>query len=152
MSYETSLNMDTLLQNWRNHALDVGNPDGEYKAAYAPVYRNMAILGLEGFSALPQHCLQLFYGFFAFAVRANMVRDASPKKVANLVPLTMAMVVPFLVGAYFAIDMCVGTLVMFDWSKINKKKAALMVPAVASDLICGDGLWILPASILALLG
>nr|GEY10250.1 metal-nicotianamine transporter YSL3-like [Tanacetum cinerariifolium] len=85
-------------------AFDVGNPDGEYKAPYALVYRNMAILGVEGFSALPQHCLQLCYGFFAFAVLANMVRDASPKKIANWVPLPMAMAVPFLVGAYFAID------------------------------------------------
>ncbi|PWA94987.1 YELLOW STRIPE like 3 [Artemisia annua] len=133
-------------------AFDVGNPDGEYKAPYALVYRNMAILGVEGFSALPQHCLQLCYGFFAFAVLANMVRDASPKKIANWIPLPMAMAVPFLVGAYFAIDMCVGSFVVFVWSKINKKKAEYMVPAVASGLICGDGLWILPASILALAG
>ncbi|GJY36013.1 metal-nicotianamine transporter YSL1 [Tanacetum coccineum] len=133
-------------------AFDVGNPDGEYKAPYALVYRNMAILGVEGFSALPQHCLQLCYGFFAFAVLANMVRDASPKKIANWVPLPMAMAVPFLVGAYFAIDMCVGSLVVFVYSKINKKKAEQMVPAIASGLICGDGIWILPASILALAG
>ncbi|PWA72769.1 oligopeptide transporter, OPT superfamily [Artemisia annua] len=124
-------------------AFDVGNPEGEYKAPYALVYRNMAILGVEGFSALPQHCLQLSYGFFTFAILANMVRDMAPNKIGKWVPLPMAMAVPFLVGAYFAIDMCVGSLVVFVWSKINKKKAELMVPAVASGLICGDGLWIL---------
>nr|GEW92189.1 metal-nicotianamine transporter YSL3-like isoform X1 [Tanacetum cinerariifolium]GEX75700.1 metal-nicotianamine transporter YSL3-like isoform X1 [Tanacetum cinerariifolium] len=133
-------------------AFDVGNPDGEYKAPYALIYRNMAILGVEGFSALPNHCLQLCYGFFAFAMLANLVRDTSPKKVGKWVPLPMAMAVPFLVGAYFAIDMCVGSLVVFVWHKINKQKANLMVPAVASGLICGDGLWILPSSILALAG
>ncbi|KAI7740706.1 hypothetical protein M8C21_023517 [Ambrosia artemisiifolia] len=133
-------------------AFDVGNPDGEYKAPYAIIYRNMAILGVEGFSALPQHCLQLCYGFFAFAMMANLVRDTSPKKVGEWVPLPMAMAVPFLVGAYFAIDMCVGSLVVFVWHKVNKQKANLMVPAVASGLICGDGLWILPSSILALAG
>ncbi|CAK9146521.1 unnamed protein product [Ilex paraguariensis] len=131
-------------------AFDVGNPDGEYKAPYAIIYRNMAILGVEGFSALPQHCLQLCYGFFAFALLANLLRDISPKEMGKWVPLPMAMAVPFLVGAYFAIDMCMGSLIVFVWHKLNSKKASLMVPAVASGLICGDGMWILPSSILAL--
>ncbi|CAI0452616.1 unnamed protein product [Linum tenue] len=131
-------------------AFDVGNPKSEYKAPYALIYRNMAILGVEGFSALPRHCLQLCYGFFAFAIAANLSRDLLPKKVRKWIPLPMAMAVPFLVGAYFAIDMCVGSLVVLVWHKLNNKKAGLMVPAAASGLICGDGLWILPSSILAL--
>lgn len=131
-------------------AFDVGDPNGEYKAPYALIYRNMAILGVEGFSALPQYCLQLCYGAFAFAILANLGKDFSPRKIGKWIPLPMAMAVPFLVGAYFAIDMCVGSLIVFTWHKLNKKKAALMVPAVASGLICGDGLWILPSSVLAL--
>ncbi|XP_059628979.1 metal-nicotianamine transporter YSL3-like isoform X2 [Cornus florida] len=131
-------------------AFDVGNPNGEYKAPYALIYRNMAILGVQGFSALPQHCLQLCYGFFVFAIAANLVRDLSPESVGKWIPLPMAMAVPFLVGAYFAIDMCVGSLVVFVWHKLDSGKASLMVPAVASGLICGDGLWILLSSILAL--
>lgn len=131
-------------------AFPVGDPNGDYKAPYAIVYRNMAILGVEGFSALPQHCLQLCYGFFAFAILANLVRDVAPKSIGKWVPLPMAMAVPFLVGASFAIDMCVGSLVVYLWHKVNSNKASLMVPAVASGLICGDGLWILPSSILAL--
>ncbi|XP_009358702.1 metal-nicotianamine transporter YSL1 [Pyrus x bretschneideri] len=130
-------------------AFDVGNPHGEFKAPYALIYRNMAILGVQGFSALPQHCLQLCYGFFAFAVLVNLVRDFSPK-IGKWMPLPMVMGVPFLVGAYFAIDMCIGSLIVFVWHKLNSKKAVLMVPAVASGLICGEGLWTLPASILAL--
>ncbi|XP_019195404.1 PREDICTED: metal-nicotianamine transporter YSL3-like isoform X2 [Ipomoea nil] len=129
---------------------DVGNPDGEYKAPYAIIYRNMAILAVEGFSTLPQHCLQLCYGFFVFAMVANLLKDLSPKNVGKWIPLPMAMAVPFLVGASFAIDMCMGSLVVYTWHRLNRKKATLMVPAVASGLICGDGLWILPQSILAL--
>jgi len=132
-------------------AFDVGNPDGEYKAPYAIIYRNMAILGVQGFSALPQHCLQLCYAFFGFAIMANFARDLAPRRIARWVPLPMAMAVPFLVGAYFAIAMCVGSLVVFLWHKTNSQKARLMVPAVASGLICGDGLWIFPSSILSLL-
>ncbi|KAA8525721.1 hypothetical protein F0562_007576 [Nyssa sinensis] len=131
-------------------AFDVGNPNGVFKAPYAVIYRNMAILGVQGFSALPQHCLQLCYGFFAFAVGINLVRDLSPEKIGKWMPLPMAMAVPFLVGAYFAIDMSVGSLIVFVWHKLNTKKAEFMVPAVASGLICGEGLWILPASVLAL--
>ncbi|PIA28127.1 hypothetical protein AQUCO_07200038v1 [Aquilegia coerulea] len=131
-------------------AFDVGNPDGVFKAPYAIIYRNIAIIAVEGFSTLPQHCLQLCYGFFIFAVIANLLRDFSPRKIGKWIPLPMAMAVPFLVGAYFAIDMCLGSLIVFVWGKLNSKKASVMVPAVASGLICGDGLWTLPASILAL--
>ncbi|RRT38596.1 hypothetical protein B296_00038023, partial [Ensete ventricosum] len=113
-------------------AFDIGNPDGNWKAPYALIYRNMAILGVEGFAALPHHCLQLCYGFFGFAVVTNTMRDILPAKYSSWVPLPMAMAVPFLVGASFAIDMCVGSLVVFAWHKLNRKKAALMVPAVAS--------------------
>ncbi|KAF3781557.1 putative metal-nicotianamine transporter [Nymphaea thermarum] len=131
-------------------AFDVGNPDGEFKAPYALIYRNMAILGVEGFSALPQHCLQLCYGFFSFAMLLNLARDLLPEGAGKYIPLPMAMAVPFLVGAYFAVDMCIGSLIKFVWGRISKKKATVMVPAVASGLICGEGLWILPSSILAL--
>uniref|UniRef100_A0A1J3HEJ5 Metal-nicotianamine transporter YSL2 n=1 Tax=Noccaea caerulescens TaxID=107243 RepID=A0A1J3HEJ5_NOCCA len=131
-------------------AFDVGNPNGEYKAPYAIIYRNMAIIGVQGLSALPQHCLELCYGFFAFAVAANLGRDFLPGRLGKWIPLPMAMAVPFLVGGSFAIDMCVGSFVVFVWRKVNSKKAEFMVPAVASGLICGDGLWILPSSLLAL--
>ncbi|KAF8095564.1 hypothetical protein N665_0330s0045 [Sinapis alba] len=133
-------------------AFDIGNPNGEFKAPYALIYRNMAILGVQGFSALPLHCLQMCYGFFGFAVLVNVVRDLTPAKVGRFMPLPTAMAVPFLVGAYFAIDMCVGTLVVFIWEKRNRRKAEVMVPAVASGLICGEGLWTLPAAVLALAG
>ncbi|KAK4843353.1 hypothetical protein QYF36_007147 [Acer negundo] len=131
-------------------AFDVGNPNGEFKAPHALIYRNMAILSVEGFSALPHHCLQLFYGFFAFAVAVNLVKDLSPRKIGKWMPVPMVMAIPFLVGAYFAIDMCLGSLVVFVWHKLNTNEVELMVPTVASGLICGEGLWTLPASILAL--
>ncbi|CAN1346721.1 Metal-nicotianamine transporter YSL3 [Linum perenne] len=133
-----------------NKAFNLGDPDGEYKAPYALVYRNMAIIGVEGFSSLPRHCLALSYGFFSFAVVANLLRDVVPKKISRWIPLPMAMAMPFLIGGNFAIDMCVGSLVVFVWHKHNSRKARLMVPVVASGLICGDGLWILPSQLLAL--
>ncbi|KAJ8531446.1 hypothetical protein K7X08_026880 [Anisodus acutangulus] len=131
---------------------DLGVPGSEYPAPYALVYRNMSILGVEGFSALPKNCLTLCYVFFLGAIAINAVRDAVGKNKAKYIPLPMAMAIPFYLGSYFAIDMCLGSLILFVWTKINKAKADAFGPAVASGLICGDGIWTLPSSILALSG
>ncbi|PWZ20636.1 Iron-phytosiderophore transporter YSL15 [Zea mays] len=131
-------------------AFDVGNPDGYWKAPFALIYRNMALLGAQGFSALPTHCLPLSAGFFALAVLANVMKDVLPPRYARYVPLPTAMAVPFLVGASFAIDMVVGTVVVFAWHWIDGNETTLLVPAVASGLICGDGVWTFPSSLLSL--
>ncbi|CAK7338697.1 unnamed protein product [Dovyalis caffra] len=131
---------------------DIGTPGSEYPAPYAAVFRNMAILGVEGFSALPKNCLYLCYGFFGAAILINLIKDSLSKKWAKFIPNPMAMAIPFYIGSYFAIDMCVGSLILFIWEKIDKAKADAFGPAVASGLICGDGIWTLPSSILALAG
>ncbi|KAJ6766820.1 OLIGOPEPTIDE TRANSPORTER YGL114W-RELATED [Salix purpurea] len=131
---------------------DLGTAGSQYPAPYATVYRNMAILGVEGFSALPKNCLYLCYGFFGAAILINLIKDALGKKWARFIPNPMAMAIPFYIGSYFAIDMCVGSLILFVWEKIDKAKADAFGPAVASGLICGDGIWTLPSSILALAG
>ncbi|XP_061347965.1 probable metal-nicotianamine transporter YSL7 isoform X2 [Gastrolobium bilobum] len=130
---------------------DLGTHTSEYPAPYASVYRNMAILGVQGFKSLPKHCLLLCYIFFAAAIAVNLIKDLLGKR-GRFVPLPMAMAIPFYIGPYFAIDMCVGSLILYVWEKINKAKADAFGPAVASGLICGDGIWTLPASILALAG
>ncbi|KAJ8753431.1 hypothetical protein K2173_019830 [Erythroxylum novogranatense] len=131
---------------------DLGSPSSEYPAPYALVYRNMAILGIEGFSSLPRHCLTLCYSFFIAAIVINAIRDGVGKERARFIPLPMAMAIPFYLGGYFALDMCVGSLILFVWRKVNKANADAFGPAVASGLICGDGIWTLPSSILALAG
>ncbi|KAG0475015.1 hypothetical protein HPP92_014701 [Vanilla planifolia] len=129
---------------------DLGQMGSEYPAPYALVYRNMAILGVDGFSSLPKHCLTLCYVFFAGAMLINLLRDLVGKKWASYIPLPMAMAIPFYIGPYFAIDMCMGSLILFIWEKLDKRKADAFACAVASGLICGDGIWTLPQSVLAL--
>lgn len=131
---------------------DLGTTGSEYPAPYALVYRNMAILGVEGFSALPKNCLNLCIGFFIGAIVINGIKDGIGKKWAQYIPLPMAMAIPFYIGGYFTIDMCVGSLILFIWTWKNKTSADAFAPAVASGLICGDGIWTLPSSILALFG
>lgn len=131
---------------------DLGLESSAYPAPYANIYRSMAILGVEGFSSLPKNCLALCYGFFAVSMVINAIKDSVPKKYSRFIPFPMAMAIPFYIGSYFTIDMCVGSLILFLWERIDKTKADAFGPAVASGLICGDGIWTLPSSILALAG
>ncbi|KAF8048469.1 hypothetical protein N665_2502s0004 [Sinapis alba] len=131
---------------------DFGQTGTAYPAPYALVYRNMSILGVEGFSALPKNCLMICYIFFAAAVFVNGVRDVVGPNWSRFIPLPMAMAIPFYIGGYFTIDMCVGSLILFVWRKLNRPKADAFSSAVASGLICGEGIWTLPSSVLALAG
>ncbi|KAJ8444193.1 hypothetical protein Cgig2_031013 [Carnegiea gigantea] len=131
---------------------DLGESGSEYQAPYASVYRSIAVLGVEGFSSLPKHCLVLCCIFFFVAMAINGIRDGMGTKWSRFIPIPMAMAIPFYIGGYFAIDMCVGSLILFIWRRMNKAKADAFAPAVASGLICGDGIWTLPSSILALAG
>ncbi|CAJ2629598.1 unnamed protein product [Trifolium pratense] len=130
----------------------LGQPGSPYPAPYALVYRNIAILGVDGVSALPKNCLVLCCVFFAGAIIINLVRDLAGEKYAKFIPVPMAMAIPFYIGSYFAIDMCVGSLILFVWQKVDRAKADAFGSAVASGLICGDGIWSLPSSFLALGG
>lgn len=131
-------------------AFDIGSPDGPYKAPYAVIFREMAILGVEGFSELPKHCLAICCGFFVAALVINLLRDVTPTKISQFIPIPMAMAVPFYIGAYFAIDMFVGTVILYIWERTNRKHAEDYAGAVASGLICGDGIWTIPSAILSI--
>ncbi|KAM0839055.1 hypothetical protein ACQ4PT_060551 [Festuca glaucescens] len=132
-------------------AFDIGNPDGMFKAPYAVIFREMSILGVEGFSALPQHCLGFCTFFFFAAIAINLLKDVTPVSVSKFVPLPMAMAIPFYIGAYFAIDMFAGTVILFIWERVNRKESEDFAGAVASGLICGDGIWSVPSAILSIM-
>ncbi|KAE8661642.1 putative metal-nicotianamine transporter YSL6 [Hibiscus syriacus] len=131
-------------------AFEVGSPDGPYKAPDAVIYRELAILGIEGFSGLPKHCLALCYGFFVAALVVNLLKDATPTKISQFIPLPMAMALGFYLGAYIAIDMFVGTVILFVWERINRKDAENYGGAVASGLIFGDGIWTIASAFLSI--
>ncbi|CAO2039013.1 unnamed protein product [Urochloa humidicola] len=97
----------------------------------------MAILGVDGFD-------KLCCAFFTGTVALNVARDAAPRKVARLVPLPIAMAIPFYIGSYFAIDTFLGSVVLLAWEWVDKAQADAFGYAVASGLICGDGVWTLP--------
>ncbi|KAG9150810.1 hypothetical protein Leryth_002952 [Lithospermum erythrorhizon] len=138
-----------------NKAYSVGDPTGSYPAPFAVMYRGIALLGVEGFSSLPKNCLKLAIGCFAFSIAVNLLTVLLKKyetkyRIHRFIPSPMCMAIPFYLGGYFTIDMCIGSLILFLWQRINKKQAEEFAPAVASGMICGDSLWGIPAAILSL--
>ncbi|KZV47027.1 hypothetical protein F511_16414 [Dorcoceras hygrometricum] len=136
-------------------AYNVAGEGSSYPAPFAVTYRAISKLGVEGFSSLPKHCLTLMIVFFVSAVAINLLIEILRKcdiKIYKFIPSPMCMAIPFYLGAYFAIDMCVGSLILFLWERQNKKGAKEYGPAVASGLICGDSLWGIPSAVLALSG
>ncbi|AED95253.1 unnamed protein product [Arabidopsis thaliana] len=122
---------------------DLGLPNTEYHTPFATVYRSMAKLGV------PRECLVLCYVFFGVAILVNIVKDSLHSKWGRFIPLSMAMAIPFFLGLYFAIEMCVGSLILFIWERVDAAKAEAFGTAVASCLICRDGTWSKPSSVLA---
>ncbi|GMN48023.1 hypothetical protein TIFTF001_017196 [Ficus carica] len=138
-------------------AYNLGEPGSSYPAPYGLMYRGIALLGVEGLSSLPRHCVELSVTFFFVAIALNVARELLERfetrhRVYRFVPSAMCMAIPFYLGGYFAIDMCVGSLILFMWRRMNREKADEFAPAVASGLICGESLWGIPAAILSLSG
>ncbi|CAA7410899.1 unnamed protein product [Spirodela intermedia] len=132
----------------------VGDPAGAFKAPYALIYRNMAVLAVEGLSTLPGNCLWLCGGLMCFALVLNATRDllGPESRRRRWLPLPAVMSVPFLVGPEFAVNMCVGSLLVLAWGWFGVAGGAgpAAQSAAAAGLVCGDGLWALPSSLLAL--
>ncbi|KAL3502237.1 hypothetical protein ACH5RR_036686 [Cinchona calisaya] len=138
-------------------AYAVGDPTGSYPAPYGLMYRGIALLGVEGFSSLPKNCLKFAIICFVAAIAINILAEVlkhTDKKLGlyRFIPSPMCIAIPFYLGGYFAIDMCLGSLILFIWEWKKKQQAKDFAPAVASGLICGESLWSVPAAILALAG
>ncbi|OVA12106.1 Oligopeptide transporter [Macleaya cordata] len=131
----------------------LGQSDSAYPAPFGLLYRGIALISIEGTSALPKNCLTLSISFFLLAIVLNLIREVLMHykiQAYKYVPSAMAMAIPFYLGGYFTIDMCVGSLIKFLWEKKNKAEADAFVPAMASGMICGDSLWGMPTAILSL--
>ncbi|KAH9707175.1 putative metal-nicotianamine transporter YSL7 [Citrus sinensis] len=138
-------------------AYPLGDPEGSFPAPYGQLYRGIALLGVQGLGSLPKHCVELAIGFFVAAIAINTIQEAllrreTKYKIYRFIPSPMCMAIPFYLGGYFAIDMCVGSLILFLWRMKNRTSADNFSPAVASGLICGDSLWGIPAAVLSLAG
>jgi uncharacterized oligopeptide transporter (OPT) family protein len=106
---------------------------------------------MDSLGSLPQHCLHFCIAFFVAAILINLVRNlARPEAAAYILLPAMAMAIPFYLGPYFRINMCIGSLVWFTWDWLDPARAKAFMPAVASGIICSDGIWTLLPLVLAL--
>ena len=55
-------------------------------------------------------------------------------------------------GAFLSVDYSVGALARILWRMKSAESEALFMPAVATGLIVGDGLWTIPAAVLGFAG
>ncbi|KAL8490902.1 hypothetical protein ACS0TY_022778 [Phlomoides rotata] len=136
-------------------AFRVGDPNGFYPAPYAQIYRGMAVLGVEGSKSLPHNFLKLVIIFFCAGMAINLMTELLKRfdtkyRVHRFMPSPTWMAIPFYLGGTFAIDMCLGSFIVFVFDKVMNKSE--MGPAVASGLICGDALWVVVAAVLSLAG
>ncbi|KAF9624026.1 hypothetical protein IFM89_007724 [Coptis chinensis] len=106
---------------------DLGLKNSAYPAPFGEVYRGIALIGVEGTSALPKYCLHLCLGFFIGAIVLNAIQELLVHNKCRA-----------------------ANLLKFVWEKKNKAEAEAYVPATASGLICGDSLWGMPSAILSL--
>ena len=59
---------------------------------YASIYRGLAIMGTQGFGALPRYCSYFMTAFFFGAIAVNALRDAVGlrwPRIAALIPVPM---------------------------------------------------------------
>jgi len=135
---------------WRTGLVAVS--DGPYPAPLAKVYRAMAVLASEGVAeALPAHCGPLSLAAFLATLALNVARDAAPRRISAWLPVPMAVGIPFYLGAYIAVDMCVGSAINLLWAWRDADGHAALGTAVAAGMLVGDGVWTVPASLLAML-
>ncbi|KAF5836148.1 OPT oligopeptide transporter protein-domain-containing protein [Dunaliella salina] len=82
---------------------------------------------------------------------AQLVGALCGALLAPFIPIPMAMAIPFVLGAYIAVDMGLGSLILAIWEWKDAGAAELLAPAVASGLIVGDGVFSLPLSLAGML-
>ncbi|RLM99290.1 putative metal-nicotianamine transporter YSL3 [Panicum miliaceum] len=131
----------------------IGSKDSGYPCPSASIYRAIGLLGKRGLDQLPDHCITFCLVTFLITLAVETLRLVSQKndwKLQNFIPCITAIALPYLTGPYYSIDMTLGSVLLIIWGHMNRQSAELLSSAVAAGLICGDGIWALPSSILSI--
>ncbi|RLN04293.1 putative metal-nicotianamine transporter YSL17 [Panicum miliaceum] len=113
-------------------------------APYAQVYRGIVMLS-SGRYELPQHSLLLCKLFFALALALALsaAREAAERRqwrALPYIPSTVGVAVAFFAPPKMPVGMAVGSLALYVWKRADHSGARMLSAAVASGLICGNGL------------
>ncbi|XP_062194887.1 probable metal-nicotianamine transporter YSL17 [Phragmites australis] len=119
-------------------------------APYAKVYRGIVMLSV-GRHGLPEHSILLCKLFFALALALSAVREAAERRqwrALPYIPSTVGVAVAFFVPPKMPVGMAVGSIALYLWKHADRASERMLSPAVASGLICGDGIGSLMPSML----
>ncbi|GJM94961.1 hypothetical protein PR202_ga11648 [Eleusine coracana subsp. coracana] len=131
----------------------IGSLKSEFPCPYAGVYRAIGIIGMGGVKELPKHCVSFCTVAFFITLAMNSFKLVSQKKgwtIMNYLPSMTALALPFFTGPYVAIPMCIGSVVVYVWNKVDGQSAEVLSSAVAAGLTCGEGLFTLPTALLTM--
>ncbi|WVZ78181.1 hypothetical protein U9M48_025933 [Paspalum notatum var. saurae] len=123
-----------------------------FDVPYARVYRGIAMLG-AGQAGLPMNTLWLCRIAFGVALAMSVLREVAAQRrwrVAGYMPSTICVAIAFVLPARVPIDMFVGSVALFLWRRTDPGRATAFSMAVASGMICGDGLGMLLSSVTTL--
>ena len=131
-------------------AYEMGGEELPAPAAHA--WKAMAELLSKGPDALPPMAGYAIAGGLVFGAVMAILSTMLPKHIAKFVPSGLAFGIAFIVPAYYAVAMFIGSLALVVWEKTNASSAEKLVFAVASGLIAGEGLMGIGKALLTLAG
>jgi uncharacterized oligopeptide transporter (OPT) family protein len=119
---------------------DIGDLEGDFPAPAAHAWKAMAELLSQGFDALPPMATYAVAGGLAFGALMSVLNKHGPKVIRPYLPSGLAFGIAFIVPAYYAVAMFLGSLVLVIWQKTSASSAKKLSFAVASGLVAGEGL------------
>jgi len=119
---------------------DIGDLEGDFPAPAAHAWKAMAELLSQGFDALPPMATYAVAGGLAFGVLMSVLNKLGPAAIRPYLPSGLAFGIAFIVPAYYAVAMFLGSLVLVVWQKARPLSAKKLSFAVASGLVAGEGL------------
>ena len=119
---------------------EIGDLEGDFPAPAAHAWKAMAELLSQGFDALPPMAAEAVVGGLLFGIVMSVLNKHGPKLIQPYLPSGLAFGIAFIVPAYYAVAMFLGSLVLVIWKRVSAESAKKLSFAVASGLVAGEGL------------
>ena len=134
-----------------NSAYDI--PGTMITAPFGAVYRSLAILAVEGLSALPKNCS---YFMLAAAIIALVVlltiEVLDKKKWAKYIPNPMAVAIGMIIPAVFSLEGLIVASIGLIYARRNEKEFEDKRYILASGMMVGEGIFVLTEILFTVLG
>lgn len=130
-------------------AYEIGGEKLPAPAAHA--WKAMAELLSQGFGAMPEGATLAVGVGFVFGVLMTLASKLAPEKVRGYLPSGLAFGIAFIVPAYYAVAMFIGSMILVAWKRSRPVQAKDLAFSVASGLVAGEGLMGIVTAILTLL-